>query len=143
MHGADKGILWLQRDFGIYVCNMFDIGQALRVLKMERNYLDHLLLYFCGSLQTKSIYKPLRRARLSILKKRGMGVEGHANDEKIKLAYGRLANYYHPDGLCFTHSHTNCGSLAKGETAEVGRLLAGSKITSMLAADYMILCGAE
>ncbi|CAH1452231.1 unnamed protein product [Lactuca virosa] len=29
MHGADKDILWLQRDFGIYVCNMFDTGQAL------------------------------------------------------------------------------------------------------------------
>ncbi|KAL7596060.1 hypothetical protein Lser_V15G28584 [Lactuca serriola] len=48
MHGADKDILWLQRDFGIYVCNMFDTGQASRVLKMERNRLDYLLIYFCG-----------------------------------------------------------------------------------------------
>nr|XP_043612897.1 protein RRP6-like 1 [Erigeron canadensis] len=48
MHGADKDILWLQRDFGIYVCNMFDTGQASRVLKMERNSLEYLLLYFCG-----------------------------------------------------------------------------------------------
>ncbi|KAK4478827.1 hypothetical protein RD792_014328 [Penstemon davidsonii] len=36
MHGADRDIVWLQRDFGIYVCNMFDTGQASRVLKMER-----------------------------------------------------------------------------------------------------------
>ena len=28
MHGADKDILWLQRDFRIYVCNMFDTGQV-------------------------------------------------------------------------------------------------------------------
>ncbi|KAJ0627569.1 putative HRDC domain, 3'-5' exonuclease domain, HRDC-like superfamily, ribonuclease H superfamily [Helianthus annuus] len=29
MHGADRDIIWLQRDFGIYVCNMFDPGQYL------------------------------------------------------------------------------------------------------------------
>nr|GEV69022.1 protein RRP6-like 2 [Tanacetum cinerariifolium] len=53
MHGAEKGIFWLRRDFRIYVCNMFDIGQALRLLKMERNYLDHMLLYFCGVIANK------------------------------------------------------------------------------------------
>ncbi|GKA14705.1 hypothetical protein Tco_0694351 [Tanacetum coccineum] len=42
-----------------------------------------------------------------------------------------------------TRKYDGNGSLAKGETAEVRRLLAGSKITSMLAADYMILCDAE
>lgn len=30
MHGADRDIVWLQRDFGIYVCNMFDTGQVCR-----------------------------------------------------------------------------------------------------------------
>ncbi|GJT81725.1 RRP6-like protein 2 [Tanacetum coccineum] len=53
MHGANKDILWLQRDFRIYVCNMFDTGQASRVLKMERNSLEHLLLYFCGVIANK------------------------------------------------------------------------------------------
>ncbi|PIN04553.1 Ribonuclease D [Handroanthus impetiginosus] len=48
MHGADRDILWLQRDFGIYVCNMFDTGQASRVLKMERHSLEYLLNHFCG-----------------------------------------------------------------------------------------------
>ncbi|KAF7819253.1 protein RRP6-like 2 isoform X1 [Senna tora] len=28
MHGADRDILWLQRDFGIYICNLFDTGQV-------------------------------------------------------------------------------------------------------------------
>ncbi|KAJ0795469.1 putative ribonuclease D [Helianthus annuus] len=32
MHGADRDIIWLQRDFGIYVCNMFDTGQTLEYL---------------------------------------------------------------------------------------------------------------
>ncbi|KAK8713010.1 hypothetical protein V6N13_148238 [Hibiscus sabdariffa] len=48
MHGADRDIVWLQRDFGIYVCNLFDTGQASRVLKLERNSLEHLLQHFCG-----------------------------------------------------------------------------------------------
>ncbi|GJZ08548.1 polyribonucleotide nucleotidyltransferase [Tanacetum coccineum] len=42
-----------------------------------------------------------------------------------------------------SRKYDGSGSLAKGETVEVGRLLAGSMITSMLTADYMILCGAE
>ncbi|KAG2554648.1 hypothetical protein PVAP13_9KG595900 [Panicum virgatum] len=48
MHGVDRDIMWLQRDFHIYVCNLFDTGQASRVLQMERNSLEHLLLHFCG-----------------------------------------------------------------------------------------------
>ncbi|RWR82153.1 protein RRP6-like protein 2 [Cinnamomum micranthum f. kanehirae] len=48
MHGADRDIIWLQRDFGIYVCNLFDTGQASRVLQMERYSLEHLLHHFCG-----------------------------------------------------------------------------------------------
>nr|GEW93547.1 protein RRP6-like 2 [Tanacetum cinerariifolium] len=39
-------ILWLQQDFNIYVCNMFDTGQASRVLKICTSM---------GSLQTKNI----------------------------------------------------------------------------------------
>ncbi|CAN1246114.1 Protein RRP6-like 2 [Linum grandiflorum] len=53
LHGANSDILWLQKDFGIYVCNMFDTGQASRVLKMERNSLEHLLHHFCGVVANK------------------------------------------------------------------------------------------
>jgi len=31
-HGADMDVVWLQRDFGVYVVNMFDTGQAARCL---------------------------------------------------------------------------------------------------------------
>ncbi|XP_059646486.1 protein RRP6-like 2 [Cornus florida] len=48
MHGADRDIVWLQRDFGIYICNLFDTGQASRMLKLERNSLEYLLQHFCG-----------------------------------------------------------------------------------------------
>ncbi|XP_011094140.1 protein RRP6-like 2 [Sesamum indicum] len=53
LHGADRDIMWLQRDFGIYVCNMFDTGQASRVLKMERHSLEYLLNHFCGVVANK------------------------------------------------------------------------------------------
>ena len=32
MHGADSDILWLQRDFSIYIVNLFDTGRAARAL---------------------------------------------------------------------------------------------------------------
>ncbi|XP_022778236.1 exosome component 10-like [Stylophora pistillata] len=47
LHGADMDIGWLQRDFGIYVVNMFDTGQAARVLNYEKYSLAFLLKKFC------------------------------------------------------------------------------------------------
>ncbi|KAH7441963.1 hypothetical protein KP509_03G064000 [Ceratopteris richardii] len=47
MHGAGLDVLWLQRDFGIYVCNLFDTGQAARVLELESFGLSYLLKCFC------------------------------------------------------------------------------------------------
>jgi exosome complex exonuclease RRP6 len=48
MHGADCDILWLQRDFGIYIVNMFDTGQASRVLGMPGFSLSYLLKQYCS-----------------------------------------------------------------------------------------------
>ena len=47
LHGADSDIVWLQRDFGIYVINMFDTGQAARVLGYPSAGLAYLLSRFC------------------------------------------------------------------------------------------------
>ncbi|XP_051907021.1 exosome component 10 [Hippocampus zosterae] len=47
-HGADSDIEWLQRDFGLYVVNLFDTHQASRVLNLARHSLDHLLKHYCG-----------------------------------------------------------------------------------------------
>lgn len=33
LHGADSDIVWLQRDFGLYIVNMFDTGQAARCVR--------------------------------------------------------------------------------------------------------------
>lgn len=48
MHGADFDIQWLQRDFCIYVVNMFDTGQAARVLDFPKKSLAYLLERFCN-----------------------------------------------------------------------------------------------
>jgi exosome complex exonuclease RRP6 len=48
LHGADWDILWLQKDFGLYVVNMFDTGQASRVLDMPNYSLAFLLKHYCG-----------------------------------------------------------------------------------------------
>ena len=34
MHGADSDIVWLQRDFGVFLVNVFDTGQAARALAL-------------------------------------------------------------------------------------------------------------
>ncbi|KAK2163369.1 hypothetical protein LSH36_81g07020 [Paralvinella palmiformis] len=46
-HGADLDVSWLQRDLGLYVVNMFDTGQAARVLNFPRFSLAYLLATFC------------------------------------------------------------------------------------------------
>jgi len=48
LHGSDHDIGWLQRDFGVYVVNMFDTGQAARTLQEGRFSLAHLLKKYCN-----------------------------------------------------------------------------------------------
>ncbi|XP_055967013.1 exosome component 10-like [Sorex fumeus] len=47
-HGANSDIEWLQKDFGLYVVNMFDTQQAARLLRLGRHSLDHLLKRYCN-----------------------------------------------------------------------------------------------
>ncbi|KAG1674311.1 hypothetical protein FOA52_013500 [Chlamydomonas sp. UWO 241] len=48
LHGSDRDVEWLQRDFGLCVVNMFDTGQAARVLSLPSAGLAFLLEHFCG-----------------------------------------------------------------------------------------------
>uniref|UniRef100_A0A8C3Y1K5 Exosome complex component 10 n=1 Tax=Catharus ustulatus TaxID=91951 RepID=A0A8C3Y1K5_CATUS len=48
LHGADSDVEWLQRDFGLYLVNMFDTHQAARLLNLGRHSLDHLLKLYCN-----------------------------------------------------------------------------------------------
>ena len=47
-HGADYDIEWLQKDFGLYVVNMFDTGQASRILRYSSFALKYLLQKICN-----------------------------------------------------------------------------------------------
>lgn len=48
MHGADSDIVWFQRDFSMYIVNLFDTGQAARVLQTSGFGLAHLLQRYCS-----------------------------------------------------------------------------------------------
>ena len=71
-HGADMDVLWLQRDFRLYVVNMFDTGQATRVLKYERFSLAYLLERFVNVRVDKSLQtadwrqRPLSRRMIQV-----------------------------------------------------------------------------
>jgi len=56
LHGADSDIVWLQKDFGVYIVNLFDTGQAARVLEHPALGLAHLLNHYC-SVQTDKKYQ--------------------------------------------------------------------------------------
>ncbi|KAL4717807.1 hypothetical protein ACJJTC_000956 [Scirpophaga incertulas] len=47
-HGAEMDVVWLQRDFGVYIVGLFDTHQAARVLKLNALSLKHLLMHYCG-----------------------------------------------------------------------------------------------
>ncbi|XP_026463935.1 exosome component 10 isoform X2 [Ctenocephalides felis] len=47
-HGGDLDIIWLQRDLGLYVVNMFDTHQAAKVLEFPRLSLAFLLNHYCS-----------------------------------------------------------------------------------------------
>lgn len=48
IHGANSDVLWLQRDLGIYVANLFDTGQAARALNLPKFGLAFLLQHYCN-----------------------------------------------------------------------------------------------
>ncbi|KAG7402051.1 Exosome component 10 [Phytophthora boehmeriae] len=47
LHGSDMDILWLQRDLGLYIVNLFDTGQAARLLQYSRFSLAYMLKRHC------------------------------------------------------------------------------------------------
>ena len=53
-HGADFDVQWLERDFGVYVVNMFDTHQASITLKLPTHSLAYLLTKYCNVVTDKS-----------------------------------------------------------------------------------------
>ena len=48
LHGAESDIVWLQRDFGIYIVNLFDTFHATKVLGHSAHSLSSLLSTYCN-----------------------------------------------------------------------------------------------
>ncbi|CAG8492553.1 1495_t:CDS:10 [Funneliformis caledonium] len=46
-HGADSDIVWLQKDFSVYVVNLFDTFRAASVLDFPQKSLAYLLKHYC------------------------------------------------------------------------------------------------
>lgn len=62
-HGADNDVLWLQRDFHIYVVNMFDTAKACEVLSKPQKSLAYLLELYCGVTTDKTLQREDWRLR--------------------------------------------------------------------------------
>ncbi|XP_059451789.1 protein RRP6-like 3 isoform X2 [Corylus avellana] len=62
-HGADNDVLWLQRDFHIYVVNLFDTAKACEVLSKPQKSLAYLLETYCGVYTNKLLQREDWRQR--------------------------------------------------------------------------------
>ncbi|XP_013631046.1 PREDICTED: uncharacterized protein LOC106336681 isoform X1 [Brassica oleracea var. oleracea] len=62
-HGADNDVIWLQRDFHIYVVNMFDTAKACEVLAKPQRSLAYLLESVCGVSTNKLLQREDWRQR--------------------------------------------------------------------------------
>ncbi|WOL08050.1 hypothetical protein Cni_G16802 [Canna indica] len=62
-HGADNDVLWLQRDFHIYVVNMFDTAKACEILSKPQKSLAYLLETYCGVSTDKTLQREDWRVR--------------------------------------------------------------------------------
>ncbi|GMH33336.1 hypothetical protein BSKO_01170 [Bryopsis sp. KO-2023] len=54
-HGCHNDVLWLQRDFKIYLVNVFDTEKACQVLNKPTRNLAHLLKFYFGIVSDKSL----------------------------------------------------------------------------------------
>jgi ribonuclease D len=59
LHGSRSDVVWLQRDFGLYLVNVFDTGEAARVLNYPSYGLAHLLDTFCKVKAQKQFQVPV------------------------------------------------------------------------------------
>ena len=103
LHGAQEDVRWLQRDFGLFVVNMFDTGLALQTLQRPRG-LAFLVDHFCDVKLDKSFQTADWRVRpLS----------------PAMLAYARQDTHY----LLYCYDRLRTALLQAPATSAVGNLL--------------------
>jgi exosome complex exonuclease RRP6 len=50
-------VIWLQRDFGIYIVNMFDTGRAMQLLSFPKLSLQYLVQHYCNGIVLDKQYQ--------------------------------------------------------------------------------------
>mmetsp|Transcript_6451 Transcript_6451/g.3666 ORF Transcript_6451/g.3666 Transcript_6451/m.3666 type:complete len:177 (-) Transcript_6451:400-930(-) len=55
LHGAESDVLWLQKDFGVYVVNLFDTFLACKALEFPQLSLHYLLQQYCSYAKDKNL----------------------------------------------------------------------------------------
>ncbi|KAI9348739.1 hypothetical protein DFJ73DRAFT_960155 [Zopfochytrium polystomum] len=86
LHGGEMDVIWLQRDFGVYIVNLFDTYHASHVLEMAGHGFAYLLKYYCD-VDTNKKYQ-LADWRISILNNHNRPLP------KEMLKYARMDTHY-------------------------------------------------
>lgn len=102
LHGADSDILWLQKDLGLYMVNMFDTGQAARVLEFPKYSLAYLLSEYCDVTANKTFQLADWRIRPLTPE---MVRYAREDTHYLLHIYARLVNEL------IVHGNTNCNLL--------------------------------
>lgn len=103
-HGADCDVLWLQRDFGIYVVNLFDTSRAAKLMKFPHLSLAFLMKHYCN-------IDPDKSYQLADWRERPL--------PSPMLQYARSDTHY----LLYIYDRLRSDLLTKDNTAGVGEEL--------------------
>ncbi|KAJ1795947.1 exosome nuclease subunit [Coemansia sp. RSA 2399] len=116
-HGAESDMVWLQRDFGVYVVGLFDTYHASKVLNMQHHSLAHLLRVYCN-------YDADKKYQLADWRIRPLPTEmmtyARADTHFLLYVYDRLRNELLSRGAALVgHDVGTPGSAAFGRLAGI------------------------
>ncbi len=118
-HGADSDIFWLQKDFGIYVVNMFDTCRASILLHYSKFSLSYLLDKFCQVKTSKKYQmadwriRPLSQNMLDYARKDTHFLLNIYDNICAELNFGQLNTLYLKCNLMCTKTYQKPGLIKK------------------------------
>lgn len=151
LHGANMDIIWLQRDLGLYLVNMFDTFQASKTLGLPRHSLAFLLEQYCQVTADKKhqladwrirplskemieyarsdthyllyIFDRMKNQLLNLSNNSGINIENVTNDPEIKNCKGTIQVLKNSEQVCIKTFEKPEYDLANGEGPGGWRLL--------------------
>ncbi|KAJ2614825.1 exosome nuclease subunit [Coemansia sp. RSA 1365] len=118
LHGAESDVVWLQRDFGVYLVGLFDTYHATKVLNMSHHSLAHLLRTYCG---------------VDVDKKYQLA------DWRLRPLPTEMMAYARGD----THYLLNIFDCLRSELLERGKRLVGCNVGALESPHFGELCGMD